>query len=145
VHAVRWGAPLTLVSPPFNLRRCSLVARDSTGAQAAQVRRCRLTPGLGWRYGIRTDSVEGRIRADSVEGRIRADSGGLRAAPQGISLRYCTVCMGILTLQKWVPDSDGFGRESDSDGFGRILGPQIWKSPTQPQVDPGVNAFGFGT
>jgi hypothetical protein len=32
-----------------------------------------------------------------------SDSGGFRAAPQGISLRYLTFCMGILTLQKWVP------------------------------------------
>ena len=54
---------------------------------------------------------------DPVEGRIRTDSGGFRAAPQGIFWRYCTICKGILTLQKWVPDSDGFGRESDSDGF----------------------------
>jgi hypothetical protein len=67
-----------------------------------------LSEMLGWRFGIRTDSVEGRIRADS---------GGFRAAPQGISLRYFTFCMGILSLQKWVPDSDVFGRESDSDGF----------------------------
>jgi hypothetical protein len=66
---------------------------------------------LGWRFGIRTDSVEGRILTDS---------GGFRAAPQGILSRYCTVCMGISTLQKCVSDSDGFGRESDSDGFGRI-------------------------
>jgi hypothetical protein len=63
---------------------------------------------LGCRFGIWTDSVEGRIWVDS---------GGFRAAPQGITLRNCTVCMGILTLPKRVPDSDGFGRESDSDGF----------------------------
>ena len=44
--------------------------------------------------------------------------------------------MGILTLQKWVPDSDGFGGESDSDEFGRIPGPQIWKSPTQLPMTP---------
>ena len=55
---------------------------------------------------------------DSVEGRIRTDAGGFQADPQGCLLRYCTVCMGILILQKWVPDSDGFGRESDSDGCG---------------------------
>ena len=36
---------------------------------------------------------------------------------------------------KWIPDSDGFGRESDSDGFGRIPGPQIWNAATQ-QNDP---------
>ena len=59
--------------------------------------------------------------------------GRIPSSPAGVFLRYCTVCMGILTLQKWVPDSDGFGRESDSDGFGRIPGPQIWKSPTQLQ------------
>ena len=82
---------------------------------------------LGWRFGIRTDSVEGRIRMDS---------GGFRAAPQVICFAVFAVCVGILTLQKWVPDSDGFGRESDSDGFGRIPGPQIWKSPTQVQIDP---------
>jgi hypothetical protein len=87
---------------------------------ASMAGRCKLK--LGWRFGIRTDSVEGWIRTDS---------GGFRAAPQGISLRYCTVCVGILTLQKWVPDSDGFGRDLDSDGFGRIPGPQVWKSPTQ--------------
>jgi hypothetical protein len=34
---------------------------------------------LGCRFGIRTDSVEGRIRADS---------GGFRAVPEGISLGY---------------------------------------------------------
>jgi hypothetical protein len=44
---------------------------------------------------------------------------------------YCTLCRGILTLQKWIPESDGFGRGSDLDGFGRIPVPQIWKSPTQ--------------
>ena len=34
------------------------------------------------------------------------------------------MCIGILTLrvQKWIPDSEGFGR---------IPGPQIWKSLTQ--------------
>ena len=57
--------------------------------------------------------------------------GRIPSSPAGAFLRYCTVCMGISTLQKCVPDSDGFGRESDSDGFGRIPGPQIWKSPTQ--------------
>ena len=39
--------------------------------------------------------------------------------------------MGVLTLQKWILDSDGFGKGSDADGFGRIPGPQIWKSPSQ--------------
>ena len=47
-----------------------------------------------------------RIRTDSVQGRIRVDSGGFRAAPQGKSLRYFTNCMGILTLKKWIRDSD---------------------------------------
>ena len=75
---------------------------------------------LGWPFGIRTDSVESRIRMDSD---------GFRAAPQG--MRYCTVCMGILTPQKRVPDSYSFGRESDSDGFERFQDPKIWKSPTQ--------------
>jgi len=60
-----------------------------------------------------------------------SDSGGFRAgAPQGVFLRYFTVCMGNLTLQNRIPDSDGFGRGSYSNGFGRIPGPQIWKSPT---------------
>jgi len=39
--------------------------------------------------------------------------------------------MGILTLQKWIPDSDGFGRGSDSGGFRRIPGPQKWNQQTQ--------------
>ena len=34
------------------------------------------------------------------------------------------------------PGSDGFGGGLDFGGFGRIPGPQIQKSPTQPQVDP---------
>ena len=74
---------------------------------------------------------------DSVEGRIRVDSGGFRAAPQGEILAYCTVCMGILTLQKqkWIPGSDGFGRWSDSGGFGRIPGPHKWNPPTQLQTE----------
>ena len=58
-----------------------------------------------------------RIRTDSVEGRIRADSDGFRAAPQGDFLACFAVCMGILTLSNWIPDSDGFGTRSDSDGF----------------------------
>jgi hypothetical protein len=92
----------------------------ASGGNAIAVGLARL---LGWRCGIRTDSVEGRIRTDS---------GGFRAAPQGAFLAYFAFCMGILTLSKWVPDSDRFGRESDLDGFGRIPGPQIWKSPSQP-------------
>jgi hypothetical protein len=51
--------------------------------------------------------------------------------------------MGILTLQKWIPDSDGFGRGSDLGGFGWIPDPgngisQPWPGanmhrPTQPE------------
>jgi len=78
---------------------------------------------LGWRFGIRTDSGE------------------FRAAPQGILLRSLTVCMGMSTLQKRVPDSDGFGRESDSDGFGRIPRPQKWKSATQSSSMNGTSVI----
>jgi len=64
---------------------------------------------LGWGFRIRTDTVAGRIWVDSEQPR------------RGILLRYFTVCMGILTRQKWIPNSDGSGRGSrfsvDSGGF----------------------------
>ena len=71
-----------------------------------------------------------------MEGRIQPDSGGFPAAPQGMFWRYCTVCMGILTLQKLVPDSDGFGRGWDSDGF---LDPKYRSH--QPSVEPMIPVF----
>jgi len=37
--------------------------------------------------------------------------------------------MGILTLSKWIMDSDAFGRGSDLGGSGWIPGPQIWNLP----------------
>jgi hypothetical protein len=41
------------------------------------------------------------------------------------TLHHGRASMGILILQRPIPDSGGFGRGSDSDGFGRIPGPQI--------------------
>jgi hypothetical protein len=109
----------TSVSPLCEVRGVLARGADAEIHVAAVAHRAGLRAGgvkLGWGFQIRTDSVEGRIRADS---------GGFQAAPHGILLRYFTVCMGILTLEKWIPDSHGFGRGSDSDGFGRIAGPQI--------------------
>jgi len=48
-----------------------------------------------------------------VEGRIRADS----EQPRRVFLRYFTVCMGIVTVQKWILGSDGFSRGSNSGPF----------------------------
>ena len=47
-----------------------------------------------------------------------SDSGGFRVAPQGADLAHSAVCMGSLTLSKWIPESDGFG--TGSVGFGWI-------------------------
>jgi len=44
---------------------------------------------LGWRF---------RIRTDSVEGRIRSDSGGFRAAPRGMLSPRFTPCHIIQVL-----------------------------------------------
>jgi hypothetical protein len=77
---------------------------------------------LGWRF---------RTRTDSIEGRIRADSGGCDAVPQRETLRNFTVCMDSLTLQKWVPDSDGVDGGSESGRFGWIPITRKWNQPTQ--------------
>ena len=58
-------------------------------------------------------------------------------------MRYLTVCMGILTLQNWMPDSGGFGRESDSDGFGRIQTDS--RTPNMEVTNPGPQASGLCT
>jgi len=72
-----------------------------------------------------------RIRTDSVEGRIRVDSRGFRAAQHGGVLAHFALCMGILTLSKWILDSKEFGRMSDSGGIGWIPRPRKWNQPTQ--------------
>jgi hypothetical protein len=76
---------------------------------------------------LNSDGFGGGSDSDGF-GRIRADSEHPRREE---FLRYSTVCMCILALQKRIPGSDGFGGRSDTDGFGRITGPQLWKSPTQ--------------
>jgi hypothetical protein len=89
----------------------------------------RLAHDLGWRF---------RIWTDSVEGRIRADAGGIPAAPQGRCLPYFAVCMRILTLSKWIPDSDGFGRGSDWGGF-LDPGNGISKPNVRPHLGVGLD------
>ena len=42
-----------------------------------------------------------------------------------------SVSMGILTAQKWIPDSDRVSRGSDAGGFGWIPIPWNWNPPTQ--------------
>jgi hypothetical protein len=67
---------------------------------------------LGCRFGIRTDSVEGRIRADS---------GGFRAAPQGIV--HCGIVHSVWAFRPYLhefrirTDSVESRIRTDSDGF----------------------------
>ena len=90
--------------------RSSLVSFDAI----AMVGRCRT--------GMAFPDADGFGRGSDSAGFGRVPS-----SPAGIFLWYFTVCMGILTLQIWI---------LDSDGFGQIPGPQTWKSPTQLQDDP---------
>ena len=77
-----------------------------------------------------------RIRSRVRFGRIRVDCHA--SSPAGIFWKYFAVYMGILTLSKWIPDSDGFGRGSDSGGFGWIPGFQTWISqPVYNSIDEG--------
>jgi len=120
----RW-APARPARPasaaPFSLSYVFFLSSPSSPAARASRRfPCKFI--LCWRC---------RIRTDLVEGRIRVDSGGFPTGPQGLFLRYLTLCnMGILTIQKWIPDSDGFGRGFDSGGFGGTPGPRKWNVPT---------------
>ena len=85
--------------------------RQSGGGTRGCGGRCvgQVVAPLGWRFWIRTDSVEGCIRADSY---------GFRAAPQSFSLRHVTVCMGMYGhVERWVPYRNRFRIRTHLDGF----------------------------
>jgi hypothetical protein len=77
---------------------------------------------FSYRYGQRYGRVGCRfgIRTDSVEGRIREDSGGFRAAPQGILLRIVQSVWAFRTYRNGFRirmDSVESRILTDSDGF----------------------------
>ena len=142
-------------------RGCPGSSSRGDGQAAIRIRPVRFTrlivfgPSLFAWFGCRSheswvaDSGFGRIRWRVGFGRFGRIPGGVRSGDESIETRnldklgrfwailddfgrFGAILGSKLKLSpKWVPDSDGFGRQSDSDGFGRIPEAQIWNAATQ--------------
>ena len=86
---------------------------------------------IRWRVGF--GRILGGVHSgdESIVTSVLDNFGRFWAILDELGLFWAILASGLKWSSKWIPDSDGVGRESDSDGFGRIPGPQIWNAATQ--------------